>query len=123
MGSCKICTIGKGIEMPIYEFECIQCSEITTEILPMGTTACRCRRCGDFAMLIPSIPSKPVIRPEATSPEGFPAPFPQRSQATSLDDEKSVRVYDFEFGSQEKRTLERMVDKEMQSGVSDGYVI
>jgi hypothetical protein len=111
--------------MPIYDFQCIGCSQVTTEILPVGTTAARCSFCGDFAVLIPSIPAKAVIRPGATSrDEGFLAPLPRSSQAGCFsEDDNAVRVYDFEFGNYEKERLNTLVDKELQSGVSDGYCI
>jgi hypothetical protein len=112
--------------MPIYEFECSSCKAITVDLCPIGTTANRCTECGSFATLVISLPAMHKILPGSSvsqdTSRGFSAPS-SCSQAVSSEDDKSIRVYDFEFGNYERDKLAKLVDKERQSAVSDSYSI
>lgn len=107
--------------MPIYEFRCLKCGAEFSGIFKIGTDACRCEECGDFAVLIPSIPAKAKIRPGVSS-RGVSAPsLPKERQAVSPGDDKAVKVYNFDFGDYERKNLARLAEQERQNAVSDSY--
>ena len=108
--------------MPLYEFYCSACNNTDEELRSLGTTASRCQLCGERSFLIPSVPAPPRIRHGATYEESL-APFSPQSCAVSPEEDNRTRVYDFEFGSYEKRKLGDMAEKELQSGVFDGYSV
>lgn len=98
--------------MPIYEFRCLSCGEITEQLCRIGTTASRCEHCGNFAVLVLSVTAKPIIR------HGQTGAFSDSSNAAEFSplapqDNQSVRVYNFEFGATERDRLAHLADKEI----------
>lgn len=94
--------------MPIYEFKCSRCGAEFEMLASVGIRETECKLCSASAKLILSIPSRPIIvRPAPSGPAGF-APF------TVDKDDRSIRIYDFEFGSSERQRLDNLAEKSQQ---------